>query len=106
MPLTRRDTDHGQAAVVVVTTTTVLLIVFVLAVASMGRGVLDRTRAHTAADAAALASLDGGRGAAVELARQHDATLLSWARGPGQFEVTVTVRVGVSTATARASNEP
>lgn len=104
IPLTRHDTDRGQAAVLVVVTATALLVVFLLALSSLGRGVLDRTRAQTAADAAALASLDGGRGAAVDLARRHDATVLSWERGPGPFEVTVTVRLGASTATARASN--
>ena len=42
------------------TVAAVLLVVFLAATASMGAAVLDRTRAQTAADAAALASLDGG----------------------------------------------
>jgi Flp pilus assembly protein TadG len=66
----------------------------------------DRARAQTAADAAALASLDGGAAAADDYAARHGALLISWSRGPGEFEVTVRVRFGESTATARASNAP
>ena len=110
-PLTRPDIDHrrgdrGQAAVLVVTVAAALMVAVVLALGAMGRTAVDRTRAHTAADAAALASLDGGRAAAVDLAQRHGASVLTWFRGPGPFEVTVTVRLGETTATARASNAP
>ena len=109
--LTRRDgrspsNDRGQAAVLVITVSAVLLVAIVLALGSMGRTAVDRTRAHTAADAAALASLEGGRAAAVLLAHRHGASVVTWFRGPGPSEVTVTVRLGDTTATARASNAP
>ena len=89
-----------------VTVAAVLLVAIVLALATMGRTALDRTRAQTAADAAALASLEGGRSAADALAQRNDAVVESWFRGPGPFEVTVTVRLGDTTATARASDAP
>ncbi len=84
----------------------VLLVVLLIALGAMGRTALDRTRAQTAADAAALASLDGGRLAAADLAQRHGASVVVWSVGPGPFEVTVTVRVGHTTATARASAAP
>ena len=90
----------------VITVAAVLLVSIVLALATMGRTAVDRTRAQTAADAAALASLDGGRPVADRLAEDHGATVVSWNRGPGPFEVTVTVRLGDTTATARATNAP
>ncbi len=90
----------------VLTVTAVLLVVIVLAIAAMGRTTIDRTRAQTAADAAALASLDGGRPAASAYARRHGAEVVEWFAGPEPFEVTVVVRVGDTTATARASNAP
>lgn len=89
-----------------VTVSAALLVAIVLALGVMGRTAVDRTRAQTAADAAALASLDGGRPAAVSLAQRHSASVVTWFRGPGPSEVTVTVRLGDTTATARASNAP
>ena len=87
-----------------VTVAAVLLVAVALAMATMGRTAVDRTRAQTAADAAALASLDGGRAAAHSLAHVHGAVVVTWFRGPGPAEVTVVVRIGETTATARASN--
>jgi hypothetical protein len=77
-----------------------------VAAASMGRTVIDRQRAQTAADAAALASLDGGQIGAVEFATRHGGEVVSWRVGPGPDEVTVVVRVGAATAIARASDAP
>lgn len=88
----------------VITVMAALLVVFATAVASMGGHAIDRTRAQTAADAAALAALDGGGSAAADLASRHGAVLTAWV--VSGFEVTVTVRVGDSRATARATNEP
>lgn len=98
--------DRGQAAILVVVVASVLCVALALAVAVMGRTVVDRTRAQTAADAAALASLENGRPAAVDLAGRHGAVVVAWSRGPGPSEVTVTVRLGDVTASARASNAP
>ena len=44
--------------------------------------------------------------AADDLARRNGAVIISWSRGPGPDEVTVVVRVGDSTATARATDAP
>ena len=90
----------------VVCVAAVLLVVMSVAVASMGGDVVDRIRAQTAADAAALASVEGGRAAAVEFAAQHGAVLVSWRRGSGTHEVTVTVRIGDAVASARARGGP
>jgi hypothetical protein len=98
--------DDGQAAVLVIAVAAVLFVAVVLALGVMGRTAVDRTRAQTAADAAALGSLDGGSSAAVSLAQQHGAFVVRWFRGPGPGQVTVTVRLGDTTATARASNAP
>lgn len=90
----------------VVAVAAALLVVIVVALADMGSTTADRTRAQTAADAAALASVDAGRSRADELAAAHGATVIAWTRGPGPDEVTVTVRIGDVTATARASISP
>lgn len=99
-----RDSDTGQAAVLVVSVVAVLLVVTVLAIAALGRTSIDRTRAQTAADAAALASLDGGPGAAADLAARHGAEVESWSHIGA--EVVVVVRIGDVRATARATNAP
>lgn len=61
-------------------------------------------RARTAADAAALAGVSGGRDAAVDLARANGAELLTWERDGRS--VTVTVDVAGRTARARATDAP
>lgn len=101
-PSVRRD--RGQAAVLLVLVVTTVLIVFLVALAGLGATSLGRTRAQTAADAAALASLDGGRAAAVRFAAAHGAEVVGWTEGPGIGEVTVVVRLGEVTAIARASD--
>jgi len=102
--------DDGQAAVSLVTIAAALFVALIVAIGQFGGHALDRTRAQTAADAAALGSLDGGRSAARQLAAAHGADLVSWERGPGSSEVmvvvTVVVRIGDSSATARATNGP
>ena len=98
--------ERGQAATTVVAVTAALMAVLTVAVASLGGAALDRTRAQSAADAAALASVVAGRPAASRLAERHGATLVHWEDGPGEGEVTVTVRLGDATATARASIAP
>jgi Flp pilus assembly protein TadG len=96
--------DRGQAAILVLVVVAVLLVTISAAVVAMGRTTIDRTRAQTAADAAALASLEGGATAAADLAARHGATVISWSSSG--HEVTVTVRLGDSSATARASDAP
>jgi len=96
--------ERGQAAVLVITVVAALLVVLSTALASMGRDTIDRTRAQTAADAAALAALDGGAAAALDLAARHGAVLTAWSVSGS--EVTVTVRLGDVSATARATDAP
>ena len=102
---TRRP-DHGQAALLVVVGAATLLAASVAALSTIGTQLVDERRAQTAADAAALAALVGGRAGAAEFAARHGATLVSWERGPGPHEVTVVVTVGDTPATARASDAP
>lgn len=99
-----RRNDRGQSAIVLMVVIAAFGTALVGALADVGAVAHDRTRAQTAADAAALASLDGGRAAAARFADLHGATLVSWTRhGHG---VIVVVRRGDATATARATNEP
>ena len=100
------ERDRGQSAVLLLVVVAVMGVALVAALASFGGAIQERSRAQTAADAAALASLDGGRGVAADFAAQHGATVVSWVRGPGPYKVTVVVRVGDATAIARASNAP
>lgn len=102
----RRWGDRGQSSVLVLVVAMTLGLGLTAALVDFGSIAHDRVRAQTAADAAALASLEGGRTAARRFASLHDASLVSWSRGPGEHDVTVMVRVGESTATARASNAP
>ena len=72
----RRD-ERGQAvplALVVVA----LAILATAAIAELGGNVVDAGRARTAADAAALAGVEGGREASARVAADNGATLVSW----------------------------
>lgn len=98
--------DRGQAAVFLVIIATTLFVLMISSLALLGSRVLDRVQAQTAADAAALASLDDGLLGAEAMAHEHGAVVVSWRKGPGRGEVTVVVRHGSSTATARATDAP
>ncbi|MFT4865806.1 MAG: Flp pilus assembly protein TadG [Ilumatobacter sp.] len=106
MLMERQRNQAGQAAVLLLVVVVVMGIALVSALVEFGAVTQQRARAQTAADAAALASLDGGAAAASTYARRHGATVVSWSRGPGQYEVTVIVRLGDTTASARATNAP
>ena len=103
-PAHRRD--QGQAAALLILVVVALAAATMSGIGRLGAIVRDRVHAQSVADAAALASLDGGRGRAVAVSAAHGATLVSWSDGPGPGEVTVVVRVGSSAATARASDAP
>lgn len=95
--------DRGQAVVLL------LMVVVMAALAVVGTGqfsvrVIDRGRAQTAADAAALAAVAGGRIAAGRLAVDNGARLVSFAEADGA--ITVVVDVGGQRATARATDGP
>jgi hypothetical protein len=95
--------DRGQA-VPLVLALVALGVVLALAVGVFAGDVVDAGRARTAADAAALAGVEGGRAASTRLAAAHDGTLTAWRRA-GRV-VTVTVRVGAATASASATGGP
>lgn len=99
-----RHTDTGSALVLTVMIGLGLLGATTLALTPVLGDLLERQRARTAADAAALAGVSGGRGGATELARANGAVLIAWSESGD--EVTVTVRVGDRTATARATDAP
>jgi len=101
-----RRRDAGQAALVVVAAAMVVMVVIVGALVQLGEATRAAARAQTAADAAALASIDGGRSAAIDLAAQNGGVVVSWRRGPGAHEVTVVVSVDGVEATARSTNAP
>ena len=98
--------DRGQAAVLLVVMATVLFVALSAASVTVGRRIIDRTRAQTAADAAALASLEGGPAAALRLAERHGATLVSVDFEPGSHRVSVVVSVGSASARADATDAP
>ncbi len=99
--------DSGQA---------IGLVVMVIAVvASVGVGVAttaarlaNEGRAHTAADAAALAGVDHGRAAAERAASANGGRLTWYEQSPSGVDVTVSVEVAVGdeSAAARASTAP
>jgi hypothetical protein len=106
MLMERRRDDIGQAAVLLLVVVVAVGIALIRALVEFGAVTQQRTRAQTAADAAALASLDGGLSAAATYAERHGATVVSWSKGPESHQVTVVVRLGDATATARATNAP
>jgi Flp pilus assembly protein TadG len=91
--------DRGQA-VAVVAVMFVVLLVAVLLLAEVGRAVVDRARARTAADAAALAGVRDGVDAARALADDNGGRLTRFVRSGDEVEVTV--QVGDRHAVARA----
>jgi len=101
-----RSTDRGQA-VVVVLAAVVLAVVCTVALARFGASVSDHERAQAAADAAALAGTDGGRAAAQQIASANGAVLTAFTVvDAASGTVLVTVVVGASSATARATRAP
>jgi hypothetical protein len=99
--------DRGQA-IPLIAMLLAVSVALILGVAHLGRSVADAARARTAADAAALAGVSGGRDASVRLAGEHGGQLLSWSQSGAAAVVTVrvTVRVGRARATAVATNRP
>lgn len=90
--------------VLLVTVAVVLAATVAVATAELGVAMVQRQRAQTAADAAALAGLDGGSGAASRLAARNGGRLIGFV--DRDAIVTVTVRVGDAVAVASASDGP
>lgn len=95
--------DRGQA-VVLLLAAVAMAALSVVATAAFSRRLVDRGRAQTAADAAALAGLRGGRAGAAELAGRNGADLVGFEQH-GDL-VTVVVAVGGERARARATDGP
>ena len=92
--------EHGQT-LPLMALVIVLIAATLVVVSRVGVLVVDRSRAHAAADAAALAAIHGGRPAAVDVATRNHGTLVSYVELNGSVEVRV--RVGHATALARAA---
>lgn len=102
-PGNQHDSDRGQAVMLLVALVTMATLL-VVAVGALGQRILDRTRAQTAADAAALAATTGGRGAAARLAKANGGVLVAYvAEGDS---VVVRVAVDGEQASARATDGP
>lgn len=118
-PDSGRVPDRGQA-IPVLLLVVALTGVCAVGVARLGARSVHGARAQTAADAAALAGVISGRGAAAALAARNGATVVSWrpeltgADGapavdsvPGAVTVTVALVADPTvTATARATVQP
>lgn len=100
----RTRADDGGQAVVLLLAVVVLVALSMVAVGRFGARVVGIEQAQVAADAAALAGVDGDRSAATRLAAANGAVLVSFTVIGDDVLVTVTVD-GVR-ATARASRAP
>lgn len=98
------ERDRGSMAVLTVLVGLALTSAVLTAMVPWVTELADRHRAQTAADAAALAGVTGGRAGAVRLAAANDGTLVAW-RLVGD-DVVVTVEVGGHRASARATDGP
>lgn len=96
--------DRGSMLVTVMFVAVALVAAITLAMVPVLGDLTDRQRARSAADAAALAGVGGGRPAAAAMTARNDATLTGWSRD-GRA-VTVWVRVGDQVVVARATDEP
>ena len=98
-----RRNDAGQAVVLVL----VVVVMVVVCAVAMGRfatRVVTVEQAQVAADAAALAGVDGGAAAAARLAERNGGRL-RWFRASGD-DVVVEVEVDGERAVARAGRAP
>jgi hypothetical protein len=98
--------DAGGVLVLVLLVAAVLATALMSALGDLGGTVVDRTRARTAADAAALAGLSGGAAEAARIAVQNGAVLVSFHEDPVNAHVEVVVEVAGVSASARATDAP
>lgn len=96
--------DRGSMLVLVVFVGLAITAAVLLSLMPLLVDLTDREQARSAADAAALAGVTGGRPAASALASANGAELLEWSTS-GR-DVTVTVRVGHQVVSARATDAP
>lgn len=96
--------DDTGSAVPLLTGVLAVLVLLTLGVARLGGAIGDAARAQTAADAAALAAVEGGEPAARRLARLNGGEMISCTCSADPVEVLV--EVDGARATARASRLP
>lgn len=96
--------DRGSMAITTVVVGLALTGAVLTAMVPWVHDLGEHSRAQTAADAAALAGVTGGRGASARLAAANEGVLVSW-RLVGD-DVIVTVEVGGHRASARATDGP
>jgi hypothetical protein len=96
--------DRGSAFVLSVLVGLALTGSVMLALVPVLDGLVDRQRARSAADAAALAGVTGGRQAAAAVAGANGALLVTFSEVG--HEVLVTVQVGDQRGDARATDAP
>ena len=104
MRRTREAVADRGSMVLLVTVAVVVAAMAAVATAELGVAMVQRQRAQTAADAAALAAVDGGAAAAARLASRNGGRLVGFVERTSV--VTVTVRVGDAVATASATDDP
>jgi len=92
--------DRGQA-IPAIALLWLVLVVSLLVMARVAGAVGDRARAHSAADAAALAGVHEGRSGADEMATRNGAELVSFTAVGDEVEVTVAFDGVHATARAR-----
>lgn len=94
--------DAGQASVLMLGVLA-LAITVLMALVPLAQGAIERSRAQTAADAAALAGAAEGEDAAREMAQANGGRMVRW-RASGD-DVWVEVRVGKARAVAKAHRD-
>ncbi len=96
--------DRGSMLVLVVLVGLAITAAVLFALVPVLVDLTHREQARSAADAAALAGVTGGRSAAAAIASANDAELVTWSSN-GRH-VTVGVRVGGQVVNARATDAP
>lgn len=101
-----RARDRGSIAVLVVVVVLAVTSVVLLALTALAGDLIDAGRARTAADAAALAGVLGGRPAAEAVAASNGGRVVAWSTSDTGEVITVVVTVGSATAMSRATDAP
>jgi hypothetical protein len=96
--------DRGSMLVLVMFVGVAITAAVTLAIVPVLGELIDRQHAQSAADAAALAGVAGGRSGSASLADANGAELVAFSRSGRR--VTVSVRVGGQVVSARATDEP
>ncbi|CAB4698692.1 MAG: hypothetical protein F2934_00080 [Actinobacteria bacterium] len=94
--------DRGSVSLIVIGVVAVA-VALLLSIGRFGRDLDDSARAQTAADAAALAGVQGGRQLAAEVAEANGAELVSFVADNGSVRVTTAVSGAVASARAIGS---